>query len=585
MKKTAAGSVAAASVISVATPPAGSRSAEASTRPRFPVVGIAASDDSALKRPAPLDTKLTTEQISDIVWLALDRDTSDRNLRSIVKKESWVVVKPNIVTCPVTMNDFHAEDLEHWWLVTDLRVVRAVVEYLVEKIGPRRITIAEGPPWFTSGGRLKNEEFIDGWHAKWREFGNLSYTGVAEELSARRPETTVDIVDLNEDVPVHVTNFDPRGSGIGALQEVRPKDPESSSDTEWTVRKGIWYPRTVVDCDVLITMPVLKTHSSAGVTLGVKNLVGCIHSQKYGAGNSKSPIHQGSQLGLVRGIADLGATLDPDYTVAEGFWATIQQHLGQNGVGINHNVVVAGGDVVATEAISMMVMGYHPLDSDLLRLLNRKKIGQWHPDTIAVKGPPVKSVRMNYPRAANTYFARGIRKWRMIGPFSDALADETVKNLDPTEFAPIEDREWEMLDGDDLIDVTSNVNPPYRLRDCLLYPIPGSKMAQKNSRYYLTLAVNTERRDLCGQLLVGLKGGDLRVFLNGSEIPYPAEVYPYDPTPMPFLKFLKGRNLLVVEITKRNGTEDITIAANICDLDGDRLTDFTADPVGESSEM
>jgi len=558
----------------------GSQSAEAAARLQdesFPVVGLADSNDPSLARPAPIDAKLDTEQVREVVWLALDRDTSPRSLTKIVGKDDWVVIKPNLVTCPVNMRDFHAEGIEHWWLVTDLRVVKAVAEYLIERIGPRRITIAEGPPWYSSGGKLKKEEFVDGWHCKWKEFGNLSYAEVVEDLNSRQSGTTVDIVDLNEDEPVHVTNFDPHNTGIGSFQDVKPGDPEGTSDTEWTKRKGIYYPRTVVDCDILISVPVLKTHSSAGVTLCVKNLIGCIHSQKYDHGNGKGHIHQGSQLGLVRGIADLGASLTPDYGVVEGFWATIQQHLGQNGVGINHNVVIAGGDIVATEAVAMLVMGYHPMDYDLLRMLNTKKIGEWNPDRITTVGPPVKSVRHNYVRAANTYFARGVRKWLMLGPVRSQL--ENMKELNPSEGQQIGNTTWNLLDGDAIIDAGVNITNPFKLQECLLYGLPGSDRAREGSFYYLAVRVATERKDLCGQLLVGLRGGELRVFFKGREISYPTEQYPYDPTPTPFLKFIEGENILVLEVKKVNGRdEEVKIAVNLCDLDGDRLTDIVLDP-------
>lgn len=546
----------------------------------LPVVGIAGSNDPELSQPAPLDTTLTTEQVREVVWLALDRDTSPRSLPNIAGKNSWVVIKPNLVTCPVTMNDFHADGVEHWWLVTDLRVVKAIAEYLLERVGPRRITIAEGPIWYSSGGKLKKEKFVDGWHCKWREFGNLSYAGVVDDLNGRQTNTTVDIIDLNEDEAVYADNFDPYRTGAGAFQYVKPKEPDGTSDTEWTKRQGIYLPKTVLDCDVLITAPVLKTHSSAGVTLCMKNLIGCIHSQHYGDGNGKSQIHQGSQLGLVRGIADLGCVINPDYAVAEGFRATVQQHHGQNGVGINHNVVIAGGDVVAAEAVSMMVMGYHPLDSDLLRMLNKKKIGEWHPDKIKIAGPLVRSLRRNFIRAADTYFARGIRKWLMLGPVKSPV--ENVLELNPHPGDRTGKEQWSILDGDAIIDSGVNVTRPFKLQECLLYRIPGSKGARKGSHFYLALRITTSRKDLCGQLLAGVRGGDLRAFFNGREINYPKDPLAYDPTPIPFLKFKEGENVLVLEIKKLNGRKDeVKLAANICDLDGDRLNDITLDPAGE----
>ncbi len=544
----------------------------AQTNADSPLVALAGSDDPELANPAPLDAPLTTDQVRNVVRLALDRDTSPRNLRRIVTPDSWVVIKPNIVTA-VNRDDFTAEGIDHWWLVTDLRVVRAVAEYLIEHVGPRRITIAEGPAWAGSGGKLDSREFIDGWHSTWEGFGGLSYAGIAGELDRMRAGTTVDWLDLNEDEGVYVEDFDPGGSGIGALQWVKPGDPDGSSDREWTRRKGIWLPRTIMERDVLITVPVLKTHSSAGVTLCFKNLVGCVHSTTYGDGVSKQKIHQGSQLGLLRGIADLGASIHPDYAVAEGFWATVQQHLGQNGVGIRHNVVVAGSDIVAAEAMCMMVMGYNPLDYDLLRWLHEKRLGEWHPGRIRIAGPPAETLSRNFPRAVNTYFARGVRQWRLRGPLRKA--SEAPDTLDPQTDAG----QWTLFDGDLVLDSLVNSTPPSQLQECLLLPLPGSAGARSGSVWYLAVTASTARPDLIGQILVGGRGASVRAFFNGRTIEYPAAGMAYDPTPMPYLKFLAGDNTLVLEITKTaRRTDPVLFAANLCDLDGDRLPDIVLTP-------
>ena len=546
-----------------------------------PLVALAGSNDSGLKSPAPLDAELTVDQVREIVWLALDRDTSPRNLRRIVNSRSWVVLKPNLVTCPVQTYDFLADDLEHWWLTTDIRVVYAVAEYLLDKVGPRRVTIAEGPPWYTSGGTRKQETFVDGWHCEWSGFGGLSYAGIIDDLNSRSTSTTFDIVDLNEDEPVYVTDFDPHETGMNAWQDVAPGDPDGTSDKEWTKRRGIYLPRTILENDVLISIPVLKTHSSAGVTLHIKNFVGAIHSESYGKGNAKTPIHQGSQLGLVRGIADLAALIQPDYGVAEGFWATEQQHHGQNGVGLRHNVVVAGGDVVAAEAISMMVMGYHPLDSDMLRMCHMKRLGEWHPGRINIAGPAVRDLSRKFIRAADTFTSRGVRKWLVAGPLKSSLDKEEIKALAPRE-GKTGDMEWNLLDGDKIVDAGRNVSRPYKLNDCIFFGVPGTKGERKGRKYFLATRMYTERRDLCGQLLVGVRGGTFRLFVNGIEKVYPTEVTPYNPTPTPFHNFRKGENIILLEIEKQNDRDEkVTFAASICDLDGDRLPGIVFDPDNE----
>jgi len=566
---------------------------EASTKNengKMPLVAVCASNDPELHNPAPIDEKLNFDQIRDVVWLALDRDTSTNNLCKIVKKDSWVIIKPNIVCVTFWQrhNPNRYPDPEGWGLVTDLRAVKAVIEYLIDRVGPRRITIAEGPSgWHTSGGKFTPDEFEDGWNCQWAGFDNLSYIGIVEEMNSRQSSTKVDLLDLNEDEAVYVTDFDPYKTGIGAFQFVPPGDHDSMSDTENTRRKGILLPRAIMERDVLITMPAMKTHGNVGTTLFMKNFIGCVHAVAYLEGKrperggfSKNEIHKGSDLNLVRGIADLTAAINPDYGIAEGFWATQNFHSGQFGVYINHNVVVAGADIVAAEAVANMIMGFNPLDSDLLRMCNMKKLGEWHPDKISISGPPVKKIRRNFGRAANMYTARGIRKWIMLGPLKKPIVE--IPDLKPELGATVGELKWRLMDGDSIIDTDPQMDRFMRYKESLLYTIPGSVNARKNSCFYLALKVNTKLRELVSELLIGIKGGNFRVFLNGNDMRYDKEPFQYDPTGSTFMKFKRGDNILILEITKLSREkQEVKIAVNICDLDGDRLTEPSFYPIAE----
>ena len=97
----------------------------------------------------------------------------------------------------------------------------------------------------------------------------------------------------------------------------------------------------------------------------------------------------------------------------------MSHHSGQMGIGFNHNVVIAGGDIVAAEAVANQAMGFNPLDFDILRLAHMKKLGEWRPDRIETSGPDIDSIMVNYRRASNKYVARGIRKWQMLGPIRE----------------------------------------------------------------------------------------------------------------------------------------------------------------------
>ncbi len=305
--------------------------------------------------------------------------------------------------------------------------------------------------------------------------------------------------------------------------------------------------------------------------------MGALSNKSYNITRSKAPVHQGSQLGLLRGIADLVCAYGPT-TPSWGFWATEQQHLGQNGVNCNHNVVVAGRDLVAVEAVSQMVMGFNPLDSDLLRMMNRKRMGQWNPDSIKIAGPPANKLARNFIRAANTYSARGLRTWLAAGPLDNPI--DKPGDLTPAAGAQVSGTTWNIFNGDSVIDAGVNSAPPYSYQQCLLYTLPGSEQAREGAVWYLAMTISTPRKDLCGQLLAGAEGASVRAFFNGKELALNRDPLTYNPTPMPFIKFREGANLLVLEF--RKGKADrVKAAANVCDLDGDRLFDIVLDPRNE----
>ena len=85
-----------------------------------------------------LDATLTTEQVRAVVWRALDLDQSARSLRSIVRPGAWVAIKPNMVTSRSNRQScYWHEGREHKGQNTDLRVVAALVEYLIAWTKPR----------------------------------------------------------------------------------------------------------------------------------------------------------------------------------------------------------------------------------------------------------------------------------------------------------------------------------------------------------------------------------------------------------------------------------------------------------------
>ena len=130
---------------------------------------------------------------------ALDLDQSGRSIRDVITADDWVLLKVNIVTNRgSTFSSFFHNGFEHPGQVTDLRVVKSVVQYLIDHVGPRRITIAEGGAESPRKGEPGFPTIYteDGWSVTYPEFDNLSYIGILD--SFRDNEVSeVDTVDLN----------------------------------------------------------------------------------------------------------------------------------------------------------------------------------------------------------------------------------------------------------------------------------------------------------------------------------------------------------------------------------------------------
>ena len=102
------------------------------------VVGIVQSDHEQLPDPMAIDQPLTYERVKEMVWAAIEYGhPKTGGLGTIIPQGSWVVIKPNIVFLH-PQRSWRAGD------TADMRVVKAVFEYVAEHTSAGRVTLAEG---------------------------------------------------------------------------------------------------------------------------------------------------------------------------------------------------------------------------------------------------------------------------------------------------------------------------------------------------------------------------------------------------------------------------------------------------------
>ena len=378
-------------------------------------VAIASSSDPELgELQADLDSLLSYAQVDAVVRKGLELDESPRALKRIIQPTDWVVIKPNIVTSPSHKCSYWHKGIPHPGQVTDLRVIKSLIGYLIEHCRPQRISIAEGGAEWHKATEPGQE---DGWTVTWPDFDGLSFVGIVDEFNAAHPDL-VDIVDLNCDDFRFEPVPDPNGSGIGAMQrvdqEMRPPELFGRSayipDTG-TLREGYHIPVTILDCDKVISVPAMKTHS-VGTTLAMKNYIG-IHPTHPSGAVRKGNIHKGeTQAGFI----DLFSYHPADYSLLEGFWST-EGNGPQWGDNIRHNVVVASADPVAADAVGSEMMGFNRLDLDYLYMAAQKGFGTFDPQEIEIVGKPLDQVSRRFKPAAGrkgvAFAARGNRTWRV----------------------------------------------------------------------------------------------------------------------------------------------------------------------------
>ncbi|MCP4131660.1 MAG: DUF362 domain-containing protein [bacterium] len=107
---------------------------------------------------------------------------------------------------------------------------------------------------------------------------------------------------------------------------------------------------SIKDHDFLIDVPVFKTHQLTHLSLGMKNLKGCLDMP------SKKKFHK---VNLHRLIALLTHHIQPDLTVIDGIYA-LEKGPSPNGIAHRMNMIVAGQDVFSVDTVAASIVGIDP---------------------------------------------------------------------------------------------------------------------------------------------------------------------------------------------------------------------------------
>jgi uncharacterized protein (DUF362 family) len=116
----------------------------------------------------------------------------------------------------------------------------------------------------------------------------------------------------------------------------------------------LYLPKTVLGADFLVSMPKMKTHHWAGVTLSLKNMFGVVPGACYGW--PKNVLHW---AGIDHAILDINAAVRPDFAIVDGI-VGMEGNGPIQGISKPCGVLVVGDDPVAVDATCARVMGLLP---------------------------------------------------------------------------------------------------------------------------------------------------------------------------------------------------------------------------------
>lgn len=173
--------------------------------------------------------------------------------------------------------------------------------------------------------------------------------------------------------------------------------------------RGFYFPQSVAEADLIVSMPKLKTHHWVGITVSMKNLYGTLPGNKYGW--PKNVLHH---AGIPQTVVDINASLPPAIAVVDA----IECMEGDGpilGSSKHMGLVVVGADRLAVDATCARMIGLEPTLVEYMAMARGMGMGQIDDGFIVQKGEawrpllsPFKVLDRPHLRQLQTKEASGI---------------------------------------------------------------------------------------------------------------------------------------------------------------------------------
>jgi uncharacterized protein (DUF362 family) len=131
--------------------------------------------------------------------------------------------------------------------------------------------------------------------------------------------------------------------------------------------QSLYLPQTALSCDLLVSMPKMKTHHWAVATLSMKNLFGVVPGGVYGW--PKNVLHW---AGIAQCITDINTVFPRTFALVDGI-VGMEGNGPIQGIAKTAGVIISGRDMAAVDATCCRIMRIDPLQVEYL-LLSRQAV-------------------------------------------------------------------------------------------------------------------------------------------------------------------------------------------------------------------
>lgn len=168
--------------------------------------------------------------------------------------------------------------------------------------------------------------------------------------------------------------------------------------SHFTTLDSLWLPATVLDADLVVSLPKLKTHHWAGITASMKNFFGTVPGAVYGWPKNFLHLH-----GIENSIVDLVATIKPALTIVDAITA-MEGDGPIMGTPRPLGFIAMGTDLPAVDATLARIVGFDPAKLPYLKLASAY-LGNTSDARIEQRGEAVARYRTRFA------VVDGVRPW------------------------------------------------------------------------------------------------------------------------------------------------------------------------------